>query len=188
MQYCKSFVFTMLDRALRRTSSFLVFILLLSVATPAMAAVPDTISTLSMMPIAKMRAVFNERGADVCSKISGEARPYIDAICSVLDSTAMYDAQAKARIDKLESRMAQASSPQQKYELWTMLFDEYARLSFKPALDAAQQCEAAALQTGNYSLVGRLYYIRWKYTPTVASSVRHQKRLLPSTKNAVRSP
>ena len=75
MQYCKSFVFTMLDRALRRTSSFLVFILLLSVATPAMAAVPDTISKLSMMPIAKMRAVFNERGADVCSKISGEARP-----------------------------------------------------------------------------------------------------------------
>ena len=153
MQYCKSFVFTMLDRALRRTSSFLVFILLLSVATPAMAAVPDTISTLSMMPIAKMRAVFNERGADVCSKISGEARPYIDAICSVLDSTAMYDAQAKARIDKLESRMAQASSPQQKYELWTMLFDEYARLSFQPALEAAQQCEAEALKTGNYSLV-----------------------------------
>lgn len=145
----------MFDVALRRTSSFLVFILLLAVATPAMATVPDTSGSLSMMPIAKMRAAFNERGADVCSKISGEARPYIDAICTVLDSTAMYDAQAKARIDKLESRMAQASSPQQKYELWTMLFDEYARLSFKPALEAAQQCEAEALKTGNYSLVAQ---------------------------------
>lgn len=155
MQYCKSFVFAMLYVALRRTRSFLVFILLLSVAMPAMAAVPDTSGSLSMMPIAKMRAAFNERGADVCSKISGEARPYIDAICSVLDSTAMYDAQAKARIDKLESRMAQASSPLQKYELWTMLFDEYARLSFKPALEAAQQCEAEALKTGNYSLVAQ---------------------------------
>lgn len=155
MQYRKSFVFAMLYVALRRTSSFLVFLLLLAVATPAMAAVPDTSGSLSMMPIAKMRAAFNERGADVCSKISGEARPYIDAICTVLDSTAMYDAQAKARIDKLESRMAQASSPQQKYELWTMLFDEYARLSFKPALEAAQQCEAEALKTGNYSLVAQ---------------------------------
>lgn len=155
MQYCKSIVFAMLYVALRRTSSFLVFILLLAVATPAMAVVPDTSGSLSMMPIAKMRAAFNERGADVCSKISGEARPYIDAICSVLDSTAMYDAQAKARIDKLESRMAQASSPLQKYELWTMLFDEYARLSFKPALEAAQQCEAEALKTGNYSLVAQ---------------------------------
>lgn len=155
MQYCKSFVSAMFDVALRRTSSFLVFILLLAVATPTMAADPDTSGSLSMMPIAKMRAAFNERGADVCSKISGEARPYIDAICSVLDSTAMYDAQAKARIDKLESRMAQASSPQQKYELWTMLFDEYSRLSFKPALEAAQQCEAEALQTGNYSLVAQ---------------------------------
>lgn len=155
MQYCKSFVFAMLYVALRRTSSFLVFILLLAVATPTMAAVPDTSGSLSMMPIAKMRAAFNERGADVCSKISGEARPYIDAICSVLDSTAMYDAQAMARIDKLESRMAQASSPLQKYELWTMLFDEYSRLSFKPALEAAQQCEAEALQTGNYSLVAQ---------------------------------
>lgn len=155
MQYRKSFVSGMLYVALRRTSSFLVFILLLAVATPAMAAVPDTSGSLSMMPIAKMRAAFNERGADVCSKISGEARPYIDAICSVLDSTAMYDAQAKARIDKLESRMAQASSPLQKYELWTMLFDEYARLSFKPALEAAQQCEAEALKTGNYSLVAQ---------------------------------
>lgn len=155
MQYCKSFVFAMLYVALRRTRSALVFILLLAVATPAMAAVPDTLGSLSMMPIAKMRAAFNERGADVCSKISGEARPYIDAICTVLDSTAMYDAQAKARIDKLESRMAQASSPLQKYELWTMLFDEYSRLSFKPALEAAQQCEAEALQTGNYSLVAQ---------------------------------
>lgn len=155
MQYRKSIVSGMLYVALRRTSSFLVFILLLAVATPAMAVVPDTSGSLSMMPIAKMRAAFNERGADVCSKISGEARPYIDAICSVLDSTAMYDAQAKARIDKLESRMAQASSPQQKYELWTMLFDEYSRLSFKPALEAAQQCEAEALQTGNYSLVAQ---------------------------------
>lgn len=155
MQYRKSFVFAMLYGALRRTRSFLVFILLLSVAMPAMAAVPDTSGSLSMMPIAKMRAAFNERGADVCSKISGEARPYIDAICSVLDSTAMYDAQAKARIDKLESRMAQASSPLQKYELWTMLFDEYARLSFKPALEAAQQCEAEALKTSNYSLVAQ---------------------------------
>lgn len=155
MQYCKSFVFTMLDVALRRTSSFLVFLLLLSVATPAMAAAPDTTTTLTMMPIVKMRAEFNKRGADVCSKMSDEARRYIDAICSVLDSTAIYDAQAKARIDKLESRMAQASSPQQKYELWTMLFDEYARLSFKPALEAAQQCEAEALQTGNYSLVAQ---------------------------------
>lgn len=145
----------MFDVALRRTSSFLVFILLLAVATPTMAAQPDTSGSLSMMPIAKMRAAFNERGADVCSKISGEARPYIDAICSVLDSTAMYDAQAKARIDKLESRMAQASSPLQKYELWTMLFDEYSRLSFKPALEAAQQCEAEALKTGNYSLVAQ---------------------------------
>lgn len=155
MQYCKSFVFAMLYVALCRTSSFLVFILLLAVATPAMAAVPDTSGSLSMMPIAKMRAEFNKRGEDVCRKMSGEARPYIDAICSVLDSTAIYDAQAKARIDKLESRMAQASSPQQKYELWTMLFDEYARLSLKPALDAAQQCEAAALQAGNYSLVAQ---------------------------------
>lgn len=155
MQYRKSFVSAMFDVALRRTSSFLVFILLLAVAIPAMAAVPDTSGSLSMMPIAKMRAAFNERGADVCSKISGEARPYIDAICTVLDSTAMYDAQAKARIDKLESRMAQASSPLQKYELWTMLFDEYARLSFKPALEAAQQCEAEALKTGNYSLVAQ---------------------------------
>lgn len=155
MQYCKSFVFAMLYVALRRTRSVLVFLLLLAVATPAMAAVPDTSGSLSMMPIAKMRAAFNERGADVCSKISGESRPYIDAICSVLDSTAMYDAQAKARIDKLESRMAQASSPLQKYELWTMLFDEYARLSFKPALEAAQQCEAEALKTGNYSLVAQ---------------------------------
>lgn len=155
MQYCKSFVSAMFDVALRRTRSALAFLLLLAVATPAMAAVPDTSGSLSMMPIAKMRAAFNERGADVCSKISGEARPYIDAICSVLDSTAMYDAQAKARIDKLESRMAQASSPQQKYELWTMLFDEYSRLSFKPALEAAQQCEAEALKTGNYSLVAQ---------------------------------
>lgn len=155
MQYRKSFVFAMLYVALRRTSSFLVFILLLAVATPAMAAVPDTSGSLSMMPIAKMRAAFNERGADVCSKISGEARPYIDAICTVLDSTAMYDAQAKARIDKLESRMTQASSPLQKYELWTMLFDEYSRLSFKPALEAAQQCEAEAHKTGNYSLVAQ---------------------------------
>lgn len=145
----------MLYGALRRTNSFLVFLLLLAVATPAMAAAPDTSGSLSMMPIAKMRAAFNERGADVCSKMSGEARPYIDAICSVLDSTAMYDAQAKARIDKLESRMAQASSPLQKYELWTMLFDEYSRLSFKPALEAAQQCEAEALKTGNYSLVAQ---------------------------------
>lgn len=155
MQYCKSFVSAMLYVALRRTRSALVFLLLLAVATPAMAVVPDTSGSLSMMPIAKMRAAFNERGADVCSKISGEARPYIDAICTVLDSTAMYDAQAKARIDKLESRMAQASSPLQKYELWTMLFDEYSRLSFKPALEAAQQCEAEALQTGNYSLVAQ---------------------------------
>lgn len=155
MQYCKSFVFAMLYVALRRTRSVLVFLLLLAVATPAMAAEPDTTTSLTMMPIAKMRAAFNERGADVCSKISGEARPYIDAICSVLDSTAMYDAQAKARIDKLESRMAQASSPLQKYELWTMLFDEYSRLSFKPALEAAQQCEAEALKTGNYSLVAQ---------------------------------
>lgn len=155
MQYRKSIVFAMLYVALRRTRSALVFLLLLAVATPAMAAVPDTSGSLSMMPIAKMRAAFNERGADVCSKISSEARPYIDAICSVLDSTAMYDAQAKARIDKLESRMAQASSPLQKYELWTMLFDEYSRLSFKPALEAAQQCEAEALQTGNYSLVAQ---------------------------------
>lgn len=155
MQYRKSIVFAMLYVALRRTRSALVFLLLLAVATPAMAAVPDTSGSLSMMPIAKMRAAFNERGADVCSKISSEARPYIDAICSVLDSTAMYDAQAKARIDKLESRMAQASSPLQKYELWTMLFDEYARLSFKPALEAAQQCEAEALKTGNYSLVAQ---------------------------------
>lgn len=155
MQYRKSIVFAMLYVALRRTRSAIVFLLLLAVATPAMAAAPDTSGSLSMMPIAKMRAAFNERGADVCSKISGEARPYIDAICSVLDSTAMYDAQAKARIDKLESRMAQASSPQQKYELWTMLFDEYSRLSFKPALEAAQQCEAEALQTGNYSLVAQ---------------------------------
>lgn len=155
MQYRKSIVFAMLYVALRRTRSALVFLLLLAVATPAMAAVPDTSGSLSMMPIAKMRAAFNERGADVCSTISGEARPYIDAICSVLDSTAMYDAQAKARIDKLESRMAQASSPLQKYELWTMLFDEYARLSFKPALEAAQQCEAEALKTGNYSLAAQ---------------------------------
>lgn len=155
MQYRKSFVSAMFDVALRRTRSALVFLLLLAVATPTMAAQPDTSGSLSMMPIAKMRAAFNERGADVCSKISGEARPYIDAICSVLDSTAMYDAQAKARIDKLESRMAQASSPLQKYELWTMLFDEYSRLSFKPALEAAQQCEAEALKTGNYSLVAQ---------------------------------
>lgn len=155
MQYRKSIVFAMLYVVLRRTRSALVFLLLLAVATPTMAAVPDTSGSLSMMPIAKMRAAFNERGADVCSKISGEARPYIDAICTVLDSTAMYDAQAKARIDKLESRMAQASSPLQKYELWTMLFDEYARLSFKPALEAAQQCEAEALKTGNYSLVAQ---------------------------------
>lgn len=155
MQYRKSIVSAMFDVALRRTSSFLVFLLLLAVATPTMAAVPDTSGSLSMMPIAKMRAEFNKRGADVCSKMSDEARPYIDAICSVLDSTAIYDAQAKARIDKLESRMAQASSPQQKYELWTMLFDEYARLSFKPALEAAQQCEAEALKTGNYSLVAQ---------------------------------
>lgn len=161
MKYCKSIVSAILDRALRRTSSFLVFILLLTIATPAMAAAPDTISTLTKMPIVKMKAAFNKRGADVCRKMSSEVRPYIDAICSVLDSTAIYDAQAKARIDKLESRMAQASSPQQKYELWTMLFDEYARLSLKPALDAAQQCEAAALQTGNYSLVAqaRLYKV-----------------------------
>lgn len=145
----------MFDVALRRTRSAIAFLLLLAVATPTMAAQPDTSGSLSMMPIAKMRAAFNERGADVCSKISGEARPYIDAICSVLDSTAMYDAQAKARIDKLESRMAQASSPLQKYELWTMLFDEYSRLSFKPALEAAQQCEAEALKTGNYSLVAQ---------------------------------
>lgn len=155
MQYRKSIVFAMLYVVLRRTRSALVFLLLLAVATPTMAAQPDTSGSLSMMPIAKMRAAFNERGADVCSKISGEARPYIDAICSVLDSTAMYDAQAKARIDKLESRMAQASSPLQKYELWTMLFDEYSRLSFKPALEAAQQCEAEALQTGNYSLAAQ---------------------------------
>lgn len=155
MQYRKSIVFAMFDVALRRTSSVLVFLLLLAVATPTMAAEPDTSGSLSMMPIAKMRAAFNERGADVCSKISSEARPYIDAICSVLDSTAMYDAQAKARIDKLDSRMAQASSPLQKYELWTMLFDEYSRLSFKPALEAAQQCEAEALKTGNYSLVAQ---------------------------------
>lgn len=155
MQYCKSIVSAILDRALRRTSSFLVSILLLTIATPAMSAAPDTISTLTRMSIVKMKTAFNKRGADVCRKMSSEVRPYIDAICSVLDSTAIYDAQAKARIDKLESRMAQASSPQQKYELWTMLFDEYARLSLKPALDAAQQCEAAALQTGNYSLVAQ---------------------------------
>lgn len=155
MQYRKSFVSAMFDVALRRTRSALVFLLLLAVATPAMAAVPDTSGSLSMMPIAKMRAEFNKRGEDVCRKMSDEARPYIDAICSVLDSTAMYDAQAKARIDKLESRMAQASSPLQKYELWTMLFDEYTRLSFKPALEAAQQCEAEALKTGNYSLVAQ---------------------------------
>ena len=69
MQYCKSIVSAILDRALRRTSSFLVFILLLTIATPAMAAAPDTISTLTRMSIVRMKAAFNKRGADVCRKM-----------------------------------------------------------------------------------------------------------------------
>ena len=45
MQYCKSIVSAILDRALRRTSSFLVFILLLTIATPAMAAKEEAKTT-----------------------------------------------------------------------------------------------------------------------------------------------
>ena len=134
-----------------RHITFFLFVLLLSPVF-TMAAEQDSAGTLSMMPIVKMKAAFDHRGVSVCRPISREARTYIDAICKSLDSTAVYDAQAQARIDRLREKLMTASSSQQQYELWAMLFDEYKRISFKPALKAAQQCEVEARNIGNYDL------------------------------------
>ncbi len=155
MHYCKFIAFDFFKKIIKNSNTYIMLLMLLVGTASATALEPDTISKLNMMHIVKMRKAFNQNGSKVCNQVSREVRTYIDDFCKVLDSTSVYDAQAQARIDKLESKMKSATSPQQKYELWAMLFEEYSRISFKPALEAAMQCEVEASKTGNYDLVAQ---------------------------------
>lgn len=118
----------------------------------ATASDADTTYTLSSMPIVKMRAEFNKADAATRSRMSSEVSTYIDALCMVLKRTDVYDAQVKGRVDNLIDQLGKSSEPQQKYRLWASLYEEYSHLSFKPAFNAAQQCEQIAREMGDYDL------------------------------------
>lgn len=118
----------------------------------ATASDADTTYTLSSMPIVKMRAEFNKADAATRSRMSSEVSTYIDALCMELKRTDVYDAQVKRRVENLIDQLGKISEPQQKYKLWASLYKEYSHLSFKPAFNAALQCEQIAREMGNYDL------------------------------------
>ena len=116
------------------------------------AATDSLYNSMSAMPVKIMKNAFNKKNAAYRYKVSKEVEKNVDLLCKVLADTAMYDAQLQKQIATLNDKLAEAETPQQKYELWALLYNHYSHLSFRPALVAAQNCEQLAHQIGDYNM------------------------------------
>lgn len=107
-------------------------------------------TTLTRMPVVRMKADFEKHGNDYCNRVRREAMPYINMVCKALADTARFDAELYKSIAALESQLSAAATPARRYELWNMLYDKYSLLGLKQAYECATQCMQLAEQMGDH--------------------------------------
>ena len=113
-------------------------------------AVDDTTrSSLGLMRVRKMKAEFEGKGNAYCSKVRREVAPYVKEVCAALADTAVVNDRIRHNISGLQSRLAAATSPSQKYEIAAMLYAQCSIWSFKPANIYAKECERLAREMGD---------------------------------------
>ena len=102
--------------------------------------------TINRMPVEKMKAEFDAKGAAYGKTVSKEIKPYINKVCETLADTSIFHAKQKQEVNSIKQQLDTPHPLTKQYELWEKLFRIQFLLNFEDAYQCARHCEELALQ------------------------------------------
>lgn len=105
--------------------------------------------TINRMPIEKMKAEFDAKGATYGKTISKKIKPYINKVCETLADTSIFHAKQRQEINTIKQQLGIPQPLTKQYELWEKLFRIQFLLNFEDSYQCARHCEELALQLAN---------------------------------------
>lgn len=105
--------------------------------------------TINRMPVEKMKAEFDAKGAAYGKIVSKEIKPYINKVCETLADTSIFHAKQRLEVNSIKQQLDTLHPLTKQYELWEKLFRIQFLLNFEDAYQCARHCEELALQLAN---------------------------------------
>lgn len=105
--------------------------------------------TINRMPIEKMKAEFDAKGATYGKTISKKIKPYINKVCETLADTSIFHAKQRQEVNTIKQQLGIPQPLTKQYELWEKLFRIQFLLNFEDSYQCARHCEELALQLAN---------------------------------------